>query len=324
MVLLECNTMGQSDFIVVNDVTKFYGKFKALDGFSCEIPAGVTGLLGPNGAGKTTFIRALLGIHPISGGDMQFLDHTLPRDILTVKDMIGYQPEVDTRLHKTTCMRYTVHNARLAGLPREAAVQRAFDTLHYVGLEEARYRNLHEMSQGMLQKVKLAVALVHDPLLLILDEPTAGCDPDSREQVLNLIFDLGKNYGKNIMISTHLLPDIERSADYVVVMAQGRQVIQGDLKSILASSSETIQLQIRVSGDHDTFANVLRQQGYNVLSVNQTEISCLIDGNQKESFSFIFSLAKKNNMDVRMMTPYRQSLEDVFLEVIKPENGVVY
>ncbi|MHA2252127.1 MAG: ATP-binding cassette domain-containing protein [Candidatus Kariarchaeaceae archaeon] len=147
-------------FLVVENVTKLFGNFKALDEFSCEIPSGVTGLLGPNGAGKTTFIRALLGIHPIVEGEMKFLDYSLPRDIIAVKDLIGYQPEVDTRLPKTTCSRYVTHMGRLAGLPREAAIQRSFDVLHYVGLEEARYRNMHTMSQGMCQK-QLVVTLNH-------------------------------------------------------------------------------------------------------------------------------------------------------------------
>ncbi len=308
-------------FLIVDRVSKFFGKFLALDEFSCEIPTGVTGLLGPNGAGKTTFIRALLGIHPIKSGTMQFLDYTLPKDILAVKDMIGYQPEVDTRLNKTTCARYVTHNARLAGLPHESAKQRSFDVLHYCGLEEARYREMNTMSQGMLQKVKLATALVHDPLLLILDEPTAGCDPESREQILNLIFDLGKNYGKNIMISTHLLPDIEKSADYVVVMNLGQRIMQGGLKSILAQSKETVQLQIRVSGNHAKFANALEKAGYNVLEVGQVEITCLIDGKMSQDYSEIFNLAKQAKMDVRMVTPYRQSLEDVFLEVVKTDPG---
>ena len=143
-------------FLTVENVTKNYGSFVALDKFSCEIPTGVTGILGPNGAGKTTFIRSLLGIHPFQSGRIQFLNYELPRDLLTVKDMIGYQPEFKTLIHRVTAMKYVVHMCRLAGLPREAAKQRAFDTLHYVGLEEARYRPLETYSQGMLQKVKLA------------------------------------------------------------------------------------------------------------------------------------------------------------------------
>lgn len=130
-------------------------------------------------------------------------------------------------------MKYVSHMATMAGLSRNIAKQRAFDTLHYVGLGEARYRDMNTFSQGMMQKVKLATALVHDPVLLILDEPTAGCDPSSRLQILALISDLGNNHGKNILISTHLLPDIERTASSVVVMNLGKSVIQGDLSSIL-------------------------------------------------------------------------------------------
>lgn len=303
-------------FLKVENVTKAFGKFLALDSFSCEIPQGVTGLLGPNGAGKTTFIRALLGIHPIISGSIQFMDYTLPKDLLIVKDLIGYQPEVPTKINRITAMRYVVHSGRLAGLPHEAAKQRAFDTLHYVGLEEARYREMQTYSQGMLQKVKLATALVHDPVLLMLDEPTAGCDPDSREKILNLIFDLGKNYGKNILISTHLLPDIERSADYVVLLANGQLVMQGDLTEVLNRNAESYQLVIQVSKSPIKFSNILEQNGFSILEVG-SEIKCIPPKNlTNNNLVPIFKLAKENNLDIRKITPYKLNLEEVFLDAV--------
>jgi ABC-2 type transport system ATP-binding protein len=311
-----------NQFMQVRGIVKKYGQFLALDQFSCEIPSGVTGLLGPNGAGKTTFIRCLLGIHPYESGVIDFLDWELPRDLIKVKDNIGYQPEVDTTLNKTSAMKYVTHMCRLAGLPREASIQRAFDTLHYVGLEEARYREMTTFSQGMLQKVKLATALVHDPFLLILDEPTAGCDPDSREQILKLIRELGKDYGKNILISSHLLPDIEFCADNVVVMSEGKTIMQGGLKSILQQQDKQVQLKIMVSGDYELFANILSKNGFNVTEVAE-EISCLIDNNKTNvEFLEIFKLAKEFGMNVRMLSPYRQRLEDVFLAAIREEDAV--
>jgi len=307
-----------SVFLTVENMSKSYGKFLALDNFSCEIPQGVTGLLGPNGAGKTTFIRSLLGIHSFTAGRIQFLEYELPKDLLIVKDMIGYQPEVDTQLKKTSASQYVTHMARLAGLPHESAKQRSFDTLHYVGLEEARYREMETFSQGMLQKVKLATALVHDPLLLLLDEPTAGCDPSSREQILTLIHDLGNNYGKNIIISTHLLPDIERTADYVVVMSKGKTVMQGDLSQVLNAKQSGGQIIVRVSGNQKEFANILEKNDVQVIEVN-TEIICLVkpDRFPNNDYSELFQLASSANMNIRKISPFRIGLEDVFLDAVE-------
>jgi ABC-2 type transport system ATP-binding protein len=303
------------NILVIRDLVKKYGSFLALDGFSCDIPKGVTGLLGPNGAGKTTFLRALLGIHPFESGSIRFLDYELPKDLLAVKDKIGYQPEVDTRMLKTSAMLYVTHMGTMAGLSRNTAKQRAFDTLHYVGLGEARYRDMNTFSQGMMQKVKLATALVHDPLLLLLDEPTAGCDPESHEQILNLISDLGKNHQRNILISTHLLPDIESTASFVVVMNQGKKLMQGNLNTILQQDDKIINLQVRVNGDHNKFAQLLQQNGFEV--TNATEIISLnIEREDDKKYLLIFKIARNNGMNIRMMTAYRQSLEDVFLNEI--------
>ncbi len=296
-------------------MVKYYDSFLALDDFSCNIPKGVTGLLGPNGAGKTTFIRALLGIHPFKSGEIDFLDYNLPEDLLAVKDKIGYQPEVDTKILKTSAMKYVIHMGTMGGLFRNTAKQRAFDTLHYVGLGEARYRDMNTFSQGMMQKVKLATALVHDPVLLLLDEPTAGCDPQSREQILDLISDLGKNHEKNILISTHLLPDIERTASSVVVMNMGKTVIQGDLRSILHKDDKIINLQIRVNGDINKFAKLLQNNGFEVTDIGKV-ISLNIDREDDEKYISIFNIARDNGMNIRMMTSYQQSLEDVFLDEI--------
>jgi ABC-2 type transport system ATP-binding protein len=309
------------DLIVTQDLIKKYGSFLALDGFTCNIPKGVTGLLGPNGAGKTTFLRALLGILPFQGGSIKFLDYELPKDLLAVKDNIGYQPEVDTKMIQTTAMRYVTHMGMMAGLSRNSSKQRAFDTLHYVGLNEARYRDMNTFSQGMMQKVKLATALVHDPVLLILDEPTAGCDPESHDQMLNLISELGKEHDKNILISTHLLPDIERTASNVVVMNQGKTVIQGNLNQILQQEGKVINLQVRVSGDYNRYAKLLEDQGFDVTNIAET-ISLNIERENEKRYLSLFQIARNNGMNIRMMSAYHLSLEDVFLDVVSNHDRV--
>ena len=304
------------NILVIQELVKSYGSFLALDNFTCNIPKGVTGLLGPNGAGKTTLIRAILGILPFKSGSIEFFDYELPKDILAVKDKIGYQPEADTKILKVSAMKYVTHMATMSGLSRNAAKQRAFDTLHYVGLEEARYRDMNTFSQGMMQKVKLATALVHDPVLLILDEPTAGCDPDSHEQILNLISDLGSTHGKNILISTHLLHDVERTANSVVIMNLGKTVMQGELRSILHKKDKIINLQIRVNGGEiNKFAKLLQKNDFEVTTVAET-ISCNIERENDKKYLSIFNIARNNGMNIRMMTAYQQSLEDLFLDEI--------
>jgi ABC-2 type transport system ATP-binding protein len=310
-----------SNILVSDNVTKTYGNFVALDKFSCDIPKGVTGLLGPNGAGKTTFIRTLLGIQSIDSGEIIFKDWRLPYEIEKARDFIGYQPEVPTKINKITAMKYVSHMGRMSGLPYKISTQRAFDTLHYVGLEEARYRDMNTFSQGMLQKVKLATALLHDPDLIILDEPTAGCDPDSRDAILKLIEDLGKNYDKNILFSTHVLPDIERTANYVVVVNHGKRVMQGNIREVLHRAGETVPVLIRVSGSHELFAKTLEENGFNVSEVDSANITCIMDQQERNNISKIFQLAKTVDSQVVMVSPYRQSLEDVFIEAVKGDEA---
>lgn len=316
-----------SEFILkTENVTKLYGKFKALDNFSCEIPqiddakGSITGLLGPNGAGKTTFIHSLLGVSNFDSGTINCLDYQLPADLLKIKDIIGYMPERETTIHRTSAMKYVTHFGRLAGLPKQDAVQRAFDVLHYVGLEEARYRNLNEYSTGMIQRVKLATALVHDPILLVLDEPTAGMDPPGREKMLNLISDLGKNHNKFIIMSTHLLPDVEKTSNYVILINQGQQIMQGDLKSILKRQGDKVNLRIIVDHSLDSFASLLEEANIKVIETSP-EISCLVDSSDDAIYLEIFRIAKENKFNIRKLTPYNQSLEDVFLDTFLENKG---
>ncbi|OLS22017.1 MAG: putative ABC transporter ATP-binding protein YxlF [Candidatus Heimdallarchaeota archaeon LC_3] len=302
--------------LTVQNMRKTYGRsFVALDDFCCEIQTGVTGLLGPNGAGKTTFLRCLLGILPFENGTIHFKDFTLPQDLKKVQDFFGYQPETETRMLRTSAMSYVTHIGKIAGLPRKDALHRSFDVLHYVGLEEARYRDMNTFSSGMLQRVKLAAALVQDPLMLILDEPTAGMDPQGRQQMLSLIYDLGHNHDKNIIMSTHLLPDVEQTSDNVVVLSRGRTIKQGSLKSILTRKDDAISLIIRISGDHNKFGSLLVDQGF-VVIINRDEIQCQLKTNDQENYKIIFKIAKKIGVDIRTMSPHRQTLEEVFLDLV--------
>ncbi len=301
----------------VEHMSKNYGKFLALNDFNCEIQPGVTGLLGPNGAGKTTFIRSLLGIIPFEEGKIQFLEWILPRDLMKARDFIGYQPEIETKLLRTSAIQYVTLIGKLSGLPRQAAIQRAFDVLHYVGLEEARYRDLMTFSTGMLQRVKLAAALVNDPTVLILDEPTAGMDPMGRNQMLELIKDLGKNHGKHVILSTHLLPDVERTCDNVVVIANGKNVFQGSIKNLLDSPEQEVPYQLQISGDLKAFIDALKDHGFKAEIEDTHFISCWIPRDDLQLQIKIFKIAKSLKVTIRTFRPYRKNLEGIFIELLK-------
>ena len=182
---------------------------------------GAVGLLGPNGAGKSTMIKALLGFIVPDRGRMRVLGLDVAEAPLEIRARVGYMPESDAHIPGMNAVSFVAYCGELAGLPRVDAMQRAHEVLFYVGLGEARYRNVETYSTGMKQRIKLAQALVHDPDLLFLDEPTNGMDPKGRDEMLELVRDLAHNKGVNLILSSHLLPDVEYTCDHVVVMDKG-------------------------------------------------------------------------------------------------------
>src|SRR6187399_1615711 len=228
-------------------VTVRYGARTALQAVSAVFPPGAVGLLGPNGAGKSTMIRALLGFVPPTEGQLTVLGLDVAKSPLAVRGRIGYMPENDGHIPGMNAVSFVAFCAELAGLPRADAMQRAHEVLFYVGLGEARYRNVETYSTGMKQRIKLAQALVHDPDLLFLDEPTNGMDPKGREEMLDLIRDLGHNKGVDLILSSHLLPDVEFTCDHVVVMDKGTVKTAG-LISHLKERQERV-FEVRVKGE---------------------------------------------------------------------------
>src|SRR5215210_3880562 len=208
-------------------VTVIYGDNKALKNVSAKFAAGAVGLLGPNGAGKSTMLKALLGFVKPDEGRMTVLGMNVAQQPLMIRARIGYMPESDAHIPGMNAVSFVAYCGQLAGLPAVDAMQRAHEVLYYVGLGEARYRNIETYSTGMKQRIKLAQALVHDPDLLFLDEPTNGMDPKGRDEMLDLIRDLGHNKNVNLILSSHLLPDVEYTCDRVVVMDKGRIAAQG-------------------------------------------------------------------------------------------------
>ena len=203
-------------------MTVTYGRNRALRDVTSSFAAGAVGLLGPNGAGKSTMIKALLGFIVPERGRLRVLGLDVAESPLEIRARVGYMPESDAHIPGMNAVSFVAYCGELAGLPRVDAMQRAHEVLFYVGLGEARYRNVETYSTGMKQRIKLAQALVHDPDLLFLDEPTNGMDPKGRDEMLELVRDLAHNKGVNLILSSHLLPDVEYTCDHVVVMDKGR------------------------------------------------------------------------------------------------------
>ncbi|MER0481336.1 ABC transporter ATP-binding protein [Streptomyces sp. Edi2] len=208
--------------IVTESLSKRYPRVTALDRLSLDIAPGVTGLVGANGAGKSTLIKILLGLAPATEGTAQVLGLDVTKDGGTIRERVGYMPEHDCLPPDVSATEFVVHMARMSGLPPAAARERTADTLRHVGLYEERYRPIGGYSTGMKQRVKLAQALVHDPQLVFLDEPTNGLDPAGRDEMLGLIRRVHADFGISVLVTSHLLGELERTCDHVVVIDGGK------------------------------------------------------------------------------------------------------
>src|SRR5216110_663778 len=247
--------MAEGDPVVTLDsVTVAYGTQAALSDVTTAFVPGAVGLLGPNGAGKSTMIKALLGFVVPTRGRMRVLGLDVAQAPLEIRARVGYMPENDAHIPGMNAVSFVAYCGELAGLPRVDAMQRAHEVLFYVGLGEARYRNVETYSTGMKQRIKLAQALVHDPDVLFLDEPTNGMDPKGRDEMLALVRDLAHNKGVNLILSSHLLPDVEYTCDSVVVMDKGHIATQGPIAALKQPRGRVYELRVKTpSGELDPF-----------------------------------------------------------------------
>src|SRR3954463_4963691 len=236
-------------------VTKTYGSVRALDDLSLSVPAGAIGLLGPNGSGKTTMIRTLLGLIRIDQGSGEVLGMDFRRRQLDIRREVGFAPEDECLFPHVVGVEFVAYAGELVGMSPQDGLQRAHEVLDYVGLGEARYRKGESSSTGMKQRLKLASAIVHDPKLLILDEPTNGMDPAGRQELLELAHDLAHNKGMNLLFSSHLLPDVEAVCDYVVVLGSGKLLAQGQIQELKRLHEQTFDM--RLKAEMGTFADKL-------------------------------------------------------------------
>src|SRR5438445_7488939 len=268
-----------SAVVTLEEVTVAYGGQQALREVTSSFAAGAVGLLGPNGAGKSTMIKALLGFVVPDRGRMRVLGHDVATAALDIRARVGYMPETDAHIPGMNAVSFVAYCGELAGLPRVDAMQRAHEVLFYVGLGEARYRNVETYSTGMKQRIKLAQALVHDPDLLFLDEPTNGMDPKGRDEMLELVRDLAHNKGVNLILSSHLLPDVEYTCDYVVVMDKGHIATEGPIASLKQPRGRVFELRVKTpTGEMTSFLERLRGAGLDCHATDEDVMRVFVPG----------------------------------------------
>ena len=301
--------------VALEHVSVRYGARDALCDVRARFQPGATGLLGPNGAGKSTMLKALLGFVKPTAGRMWVLGLDVASRPLQIRARLGYMPESDGHIPDMNAVSFVAYCGQLAGLPRSDAMQRAHEVLYYVGLGEARYRNIETYSTGMKQRIKLAQALVHDPDLLFLDEPTNGMDPKGREEMLDLVLDLATRKGVNLILSSHLLPDVEATCKRVVVMHRGAIATQGSIAELKERRRQVFE--VRIKGDIETFARALEAEGAECHGTDEDVMRVFLTDDQGPRD--LFGVAARYQIQVRHLRPSVPTLEDVFAEAIGEE-----
>jgi ABC-2 type transport system ATP-binding protein len=296
----------------LHDVTKTYGKVTALRQLTVNVPPGAVGLLGPNGAGKTTLIRTLLGLISIDAGGGEVLGLDVHRQRLAIRQSAGFAPEDECLFPGMAGIEFAAYAGELCGMHRTDAMQRAHEVLNYVGLGEARYRPVESYSTGMKQRLKLGSAIVHDPKLLILDEPTNGMDPAGRQEVLELARDLSQNKGMSLLFSSHLLPDVEAVCDHVLVLDRGRLLAQGKISDLKQPHARTFE--VRVKADPGRFASRLAERG---CGVEPRDDLLLVRLPPEASSDLLWETASATGDQIRYLRPQRSTLEEVFLKAVE-------
>jgi ABC-2 type transport system ATP-binding protein len=301
--------------IELEEITKNYGSFRALDRVSLKIDSGITSLLGPNGAGKSTLIKVLLGLLRATSGRGRLLDFQLGRQNRQIREAVGYMPEDDCYLAGLSGVESVQLSAQLSRFPGLEALRRAHEILDFCGAGQERYRTVETYSTGMRQKLRFAQALVHDPPILILDEPTSGLDPAEREAMLSRIQILARNHGKAVLLCTHILPDVQAVSDAVIILAKSRVKIAERLERL--SEPTNPSLKIHVLGDATAFAVHLERAGLKA-KVDATQ-ALIVDGAHAELAAKIWQVAHQNRVAVRSIEPSRNSLEEIFLSAVREQ-----
>jgi len=309
--------MSETPAVSLDRVTVAYGSNRALRDVSAVFPRGAVGLLGPNGAGKSTMLKALLGFIPPEHGRLEVLGRNVAAHPLEVRARIGYMPENDGHIPGMNAVTFVAYCGELAGLPRADAIQRAHEVLYYVGLGEARYRNVETYSTGMKQRIKLAQALVHDPDLLFLDEPTNGMDPKGRDEMLELVHDLAHNKDINLILSSHLLPDVEYTCDHVVVLDKGQVATSGPIEALKGPAGRVFE--VRIKGEAAPFIAALGAAGLECHETDSDVMRVFLPGEARspgDDQRRLCEIARQTGSQVRHLRASLPTLEDVFARAV--------
>lgn len=298
-----------------NNLCKRYGRVTALVDVTLAVEPGVVGLLGPNGAGKSTLISVLLGQTRATVGKASVLKLDISRQQRSIRRRVGFVPENDCLIPGMTGTGYVYYTGRLAGMSHADSMQRAHEVLDYVALEEARYRPTEGYYAGMKQRLKLAQALVHDPDLIFLDEPTNGMDPQGRQTMLSLISDLG-NAGISVLLSSHLLPDVQRVCERVIIMAGGQVLTSGRIDEM--SKPHPTLYTVDFAGDVAALRQQLAERKVSVLEHSNGRLSIELPG--ENSQTAVLEAVRASGGKLHGLHPRRSSLEETFMAAIQRQH----
>jgi ABC-2 type transport system ATP-binding protein len=307
-------TADADGLVSFSGLTVRYGAQVALDAASGAVVRGATGLLGPNGAGKTTLLKTLLGFLRPASGTLNAFGLSPQEEPLEVRRRIGYVPEADAYLGEMTAVQNVSFAGELSGLPRGEAIRRAHEVLQFVGIGEERYRVLETYSTGMKQRAKLASALVHDPELVLLDEPTNGLDPEGREEMLALITDIVRLRGLSVVLCSHLLRDVERVCEHVLVISGGQIRTAGRVEDLKKLEREIFI--VRVKGDSDAFVASVAGRGGEASAGADAWLVAIPRGAPP---AWIFETAAAAGAQVRHLKRAEDTLEDIFIRATGAE-----
>ncbi|MCE2401910.1 ABC transporter ATP-binding protein [Candidatus Poribacteria bacterium] len=303
--------------IEIINTSVFFGTNPALDDLSVELEGGAVGLLGPNGAGKSTLIKMLLGFIQPTRGEAKVFGLDVRTEQVRIRQQVGYMPEDNCLIPHMNAVQLVAYAGQLCGMPSRDAMQRSHEVLYYVGVDEERYRPISGYSTGMRQRVKLAQALVHDPKLLLLDEPTNGMDTSGREEMLLLVKDISSDKGIDVLLSSHLLPDVESACHHVMALSHGSLVIQGNIEELRKNHGQAFDLKI--VGDRDAYVAALESYPYDTELRPDGHVRVTSKATDQTEGTFFFKLAHETGVQLRQLREVKHSLEDVFADAMEVE-----
>lgn len=298
--------------IETKGLTKTFGQQRALDGVDLQVSRGAIGLLGPNGAGKSTFMKCLLQLQPITSGSARLLGREVGTEGREIRKRVGYTPEQDCHIPGMVGCEYVTYCAQLCGLPFDTARQRAHEMLDFVGMGQERYRKVDTYSTGMKQRLKLAQAIVHDPEILFLDEPTNGLDPRGQEQILELVQSLWKTYGMTVVLSSHLLRDVDRICEQIIIIARGKVLVHDTLENLKARRQGAAELVL--AAGHPELQSACRARGWGCDLLPNGHLRVEHGG---VSLNPLLELLREQGVAPLEVIPSPNALEETFVQALE-------